>query len=214
MIQMRIFVIGSGLISALLLGVGVGSQARAAATAEPDATATTAQTPAEEPSTFIVSDTLHYDDVNKTSIFTGNVVMTRGLLTLKSDRLEMREDAAGHQYGVATVNNQPKVFIHQQRPENFEVIEGQGLRAEYDGSMGQFDLIGQAIVTRFICGKPLDTIHGDRIRYKEKSGTYEAQGGANSAAAGGRVRSLAEPKAKVDAAIADCRQQKQSSSTR
>ena len=33
-------------------------------------------------------------------------------------------------------------------------------------------------------------------------------GGANSAAAGGRVRSFTEPRAKVDAAIAECRKAK------
>lgn len=48
------------------------------------------------------------------------------------------------------------------------------------------------------------------MRYNEKSGTYEAQGGLNSSAAGGRVRSVAEPRAKSDAAIAECRKQQES----
>ena len=60
------------------------------------------------------------------------------------------------------------------------------------------------------CGKPFDTIRGERVRYNEKSGTYEAHGGPNSAAAGGRVRSVAEPRAKADAAIAECRKQQAS----
>jgi len=184
-------------------------QAQSDTVAKPIAAQVTAQTPAEQPSTIILSKTWHYDDVHKISIFTDDVIMTRGLLTLTSDRLEMREDAAGNQFGVATANNGKKVIIRQKRPENFEVIEGEGRRGEYDGAKSQFDLIGQAIVTRFICGKPMDTIRGERVRYKEKSGTYEAQGGPDSAAAGGRVRSLAEPRTKVDAAITECRQTKQ-----
>ena len=166
-----------------------------------------AATPAEEPSTLILSDTLHYDDVKKKSVFTGNVNMTRGLMTLTSDVLEMNEDAQGNQYGTATANKGKVVTIRQERPENFELIEGKGLRAEYDGTKSTFDLIGQAVVIRYVCGKPFDTIRGERVRYNEKTGTYEAQGGPNSAAAGGRVRSVAEPRAKSDAAIAECRKQ-------
>ena len=166
--------------------------------------------PAEEPSTLILSDTLHYDDVKKQSVFTGNVNMTRGLMTLTSDTLEMHEDAKGNQYGTATANKGKVVTIRQERPENFELIEGKGLRAEYDGTNSTFDLIGQAVVVRYVCGKPFDTIRGERVRYNEKSGTYEAHGGPNSAAAGGRVRSVAEPRAKADAAIAECRKQQAS----
>jgi lipopolysaccharide export system protein LptA len=161
-----------------------------------------AATPAEEPSTLILSDTLHYDDVKKKSVFTGNVNMTRGLMTLTSDVLEMNEDAQGNQYGTATANKGKIVTIRQERPETFELIEGTGLRAEYDGTKSTFDLIGQAVVIRYVCGKPFDTIRGERVRY-----TYEAHGGPNSAAAGGRVRSVAEPRAKSDAAIAECRKQ-------
>ena len=166
-----------------------------------------AATPAEEPSTLILSDTLHYDDVKKQSVFTGNVNMTRGLMTLTSDVLEMNEDAQGNQFGTATANKGKIVTIRQERPETFELIEGTGLRAEYDGSKSTFDLIGQAVVIRYVCGKPFDTIRGERVRYNEKTGTYEAHGGPNSAAAGGRVRSVAEPRAKSDAAIAECRKQ-------
>jgi len=162
---------------------------------------------AEEPSTLILSDTLHYDDIKRLSIFTGNVVMTRGLMKLNADRLEVREDQAGNQYGTATANKGKMVTIRQERPETFEMLEGVGLRAEYDSTKSQFDLIGQAVVTRFICGKPFDTIRGQRVRYNDKTGVYEAQGGPESAAEGGRVRSLAQPRAKTDAAIAACRAQ-------
>ena len=125
--------------------------------------------PAEEPSTLILSDTLHYDDVKKQSVFTGNVNMTRGLMTLTSDTLEMHEDAKGNQYGTATANKGKVVTIRQERPENFELIEGKGLRAEYDGTNSTFDLIGQAVVVRYVCGKPFDTIRGERVRYNERA---------------------------------------------
>ncbi|MGY6268951.1 lipopolysaccharide transport periplasmic protein LptA [Achromobacter denitrificans] len=189
------------LLGAVLLTASAFAPAYAADPAPKSAT------PAEEPSTLILSDTLHYDDVKKQSVFTGNVNMTRGLMTLTSDTLQMNEDPQGNQYGTATANKGKVVTIRQERPETFELIEGKGLRAEYDGSKSTFDLIGQAVVVRYVCGKPFDTIRGERVRYNEKTGTYEAQGGPNSSAAGGRVRSVAEPRAKSDAAIAECRKQ-------
>ncbi|WP_415822294.1 lipopolysaccharide transport periplasmic protein LptA [Bordetella tumbae] len=160
---------------------------------------------AEDPSTLILSDTLHYDDLKRQSVFTGNVVLTRGLMKLTADKLEVNEDEAGNQHGTAIANKGKIVTIRQERPETFDVIEGTGLRAEYDSNKSQFDLIGQAVVIRYICGKQFDTIRGERVRYNEKTGVYQAQGGANSSAPGGRVRSVVEPRSKADAAVAECR---------
>ncbi|MCM0034906.1 MAG: lipopolysaccharide transport periplasmic protein LptA [Burkholderiaceae bacterium] len=161
-------------------------------------------TPVEEPSTTILSDTLRYDDTKRESTFTGKVVMTRGLLTLSSDTLSMREDSEGHQYGVATADAGKRVFIRQVRPENFEVLEGVGLKANYDGKNETFDLIGQAVVTRYICGKHFDTVSGQQVRYNQKTDVYQAFSGPDSFNPDGRVRSVAQPKARTDAAIAAC----------
>lgn len=162
--------------------------------------------PAEEPSTQILSNTLHYDEVKKLSTFTGNVIMTRGLLTMTSEKLELREDPEGFQHGTATTDPGKLVQIRQEKPENFELLEGIGQRAEYNGKDEIFDLIGQAVVTRYICGKPFDTISGQQVRYNQKTDVYEAFSGPQSVNPGGRVRSIAQPRAKVDAAIAACRQ--------
>lgn len=162
---------------------------------------------AEEPDTLIISDTLNYDDIKKESIFTGNVVLTRGNMTLHSDRLTMREDAEGFQYGTATVESGKLVFLRQENPEKFEVLEARGERAEYDGKTEEIEMIGKAVVTRFICGKPFDNVQGERVIYRQKTESYQAFGGSNSAAPGGRVRSLATPRARADAAIEACRKQ-------
>lgn len=164
-----------------------------------------AQENEEEPDTLVISDTLDYDDIKKESIFTGNVVLTRGNMTLHSDRLTMREDAEGFQHGTATVKDGKLVFLRQENPENFEVLEARGERAEYDGKTEEVEMIGKAIVTRYICGKPFDNVQGERVIYRQKTETYQAFGGPNSAAPGGRVRSLATPRARADAAIEACR---------
>lgn len=195
------------LLTAALAGLAapVLAQSQETAGAAPAAAAAKdSNAPADEPDTLILSDTLNYDDVKKESVFTGNVIMTRGLMTLRSDRLTMREDAEGFQYGTATMNAGKLVHIRQENPEKFEVIEAQGLRSEYNGKAEELEMIGQAVITRYVCGKPFDSIKGERVIYKEKSDTYQAFGGPNSAAAGGRVRSLAQPRAKADKAAAEC----------
>jgi lipopolysaccharide export system protein LptA len=161
--------------------------------------------PAADPDTLILSDTLNYDDIKKESVFTGNVIMTRGLMTLRSDKLVMSEDAEGFQYGTATVTPGKLVHIRQENPEKFEVIEAEGVRGEYDGKKEELVMIGKAVLTRYVCGKPFDNVKGERVVYKQKTETYEAYGGPDSAAAGGRVRSLASPRAKADAAAAECK---------
>ncbi|NYT45196.1 lipopolysaccharide transport periplasmic protein LptA [Alcaligenaceae bacterium] len=190
---------------AAVLGLPAGSVLAQSGGTPPVSTPAATPAPQEEPDTLILSDTLNYDDVQKVSIFTGNVIMTRGLMTLRSDKLVMSEDAEGFQYGTATVGPGKLVHIRQENPEDFEVIEAEGLRAEYDGKTEQLVVIGQAVITRYVCGKPFDNIRGERVIYKQKTDTYEAYGGPNSAAQGGRVRSVAQPRAKADAAAAECR---------
>ncbi len=190
------------LLAAVLLATASGAGAQLLGPSKPSTA------PKEDPSTLILSDTLHYDDAAKESTFTGSVVMTRGLMTMTSDVLVLKEDAQGFQYGTATVNKGKRVFIRQERPENFEVLEGVGQRAEYDGKTEIFDLIGQAVVTRFICGQPFDTISGQKVRYHQKTDVYEAFSGPESTNPDGRVRSVAQPRSRTDAAVAACKESK------
>lgn len=171
----------------------------------PPSVAAPAAGPQPEPDTIVLSDTLHYDDATRTSTFTGNVVLTRGPMTLRADKLVTHEDAQGNQFGTATAAKGQVVTVRQENPEKFETLIGTGQQADYDGQTGDVTLSGRAVVTRQICGQAFDNVQGARIVYHEKSGTYEAFGGKDSAAAGGRVRSLAQPQSRIDAAIAKCR---------
>lgn len=168
------------------------------------APAASAQTAPAEPDTIILSDTLHYDDLNKTSTFTGNVVLTRGEMTLRADTLITHEDAQGNQFGTATADQSGHVTIRQENPAKFETLIATGLKADYVGQSGDITLTGQAIVTRQVCGQTLDSVRGAKIIYHQKTGTYEAFGGKGSAAKDGRVRSLSQPQSRADQAIAKC----------
>ena len=43
----------------------------------------------------IEADTLRHDDLKQTSVFTGNVVMTKGSIILRGAQLEVRQDPQG-----------------------------------------------------------------------------------------------------------------------
>lgn len=154
-----------------------------------------------EPDTVILSDTLEYDDTNRVSTFTGNVILTRGNLNLQADRIVVNEAADGSQRAVATVSHRPLVQARQESPEKFEIIKGEGTRAEYNSATEQLTLIGNAVVTRYVCGKAIDSISGERVIYNKNTDTYSA---VSSSTGSNRVRSVAKPRAQIDRAIAEC----------
>lgn len=159
-----------------------------------------------EPDTVILSDTLDYDDTKRQSIFNGNVILTRGNLNLHADKVEVNETANGAQHAVATVKGNGRVLARQESPEKYEIIKGEGLRAEFNSATEQLTLIGQATLTRSICGKVIDNISGERVVYNKKTDTYQALGGPQSANNEKRVRSVARPRAQIEQAIAECKQ--------
>lgn len=158
----------------------------------------------EEPETLVLSDSLSYDDINKTSIFTGHVILTRGLMRLTADKLLLKEDETGAQHGTATVSESPRVTVLEERPESYETIYAEGAQATYNGETEVVRLIGKSVIIRRVCGKVVDTLRGDVITYNSKNSTYKAEGGPNSPDKG-RVRSVVQARSKVDAAIEECR---------
>ena len=45
----------------------------------------------------IESDALRHDEITQTSVFTGNVVMTKGTIVLRGAQLDVSQDAEGYQ---------------------------------------------------------------------------------------------------------------------
>lgn len=168
-------------------------------------TTTPAASAQAEPETLVLSDTLSYDDKTKTSIFKGNVILTRGPMRLTADTLKIQEDAQGFQHGFATVNS-GKVHIFEERPETYETIRSEGDRAEYNGKDDTVKMIGHAIVNRYICGQLIDTVRGEVVIYNNRNNTYAAQGGPQGVEPG-RVRSVVKPQSAANEATEACRKQ-------
>ena len=163
-----------------------------------------AQTEAEqEPETLVFSNTLSYDDITKITQFRGNVILTRGLFRLTSDNLDIVEDDEGFRHGTATMNSTELVELIEEDLENYEMVRAIGLKAEYNGKTEIVKMIGQAVVTRYVCGQPVDNVRGEQVVYDSKNKTYKAVGGPQSSEPG-RVRSLVQPRSKADKAFEEC----------
>lgn len=150
--------------------------------------------------TLIDSDRLEYDDAAQRNVFIGNVVLTKGTLILRADRLELRQDAQGNQFGVATAKPGGRVYLRQKREAVDEYIEGVSDRLEYDGMRERITFIGHAVLRRLACDRPLDEVRGERVIYDQRTDTYSANGGPQAATPNNRVRTLIQPHSSNNAA--------------
>lgn len=138
------------------------------------------------------ADNLTQNDAKKTSVYTGNVILTQGTLVIHADKLIVREDTEGFQH--STSYGDPTTFRQKMEGKN-EYIMGSGQRIEYDGRMDKVKLFVKAWVKR---GE--DIVHGDYIMYDASAEFAEVIGGPQAATPAnpkGRVRAIIQPKSKT-----------------
>ncbi len=178
-------------IAALALWVAVASAAHAQAPASPAVVLDRDQPMHAE------ADELRYDDVRKTNVFTGNVVITKGTIVIRGHRVEVRQDAAGNQFGVIESGAKQKAFFRQQRQGLNEWIEGEALRIDYDSAASTVVLTGQAVMRRLKGNQINDETSGEVITYNSSNDEYKVKGQAAQAKSPpGRVRLMLTPEPK------------------
>ena len=143
--------------------------------------------------TNVESDRMNYDDLKQVNVFSGAVVLTRGTITLRGDRLVLQQDAEGYQYGTATGR---LASFRQKRDGVDEWVEGHGEEIHYDGKTEKLRFSGRAKVRRLEGTRVVDEIEGAVIVYDSRSEQYEVEGGTagGPAVAGGRVRVVIQPR--------------------
>lgn len=139
------------------------------------------------------SDALRYDDARQTSIFTGNVIITKGTIVIRGAKVEVRQDAQGNQFGI--VNGSPG-FFRQKRDGVDEFIEGTAQRIEYDSQADTVRFVGDAVLKRFKGAQLNDETAGSVIVYNNTTDVFTVDGGAANRTATnptGRVRAMLTP---------------------
>ncbi|RST48297.1 lipopolysaccharide transport periplasmic protein LptA [Variovorax sp. DXTD-1] len=148
----------------------------------------------------IESDAMRYDDLKQTSVFTGNVLVTKGTIIIRGARIDVRQDAEGYQYGVVTAAPGKRAYYKQKRNAPDEWIEGESEVIEYDSRADNVKFIRNAVMRRLLGATPNDESSGALIVYDQSNDTYTVNGstvppnaGVN-APSGGRVRTILTPK--------------------
>jgi lipopolysaccharide export system protein LptA len=137
--------------------------------------------------TQIEANRMHADDARRMNIFEGNVVVTRGTLNIRADRIVVRQDADGFQYATATGN--PVRFRQRQDPKPPETegvwLEGEAKRIELNEKSGKIELFDSARVNR-----GGDEVTGNYILVDQRSDFFTVTPGKGE----GRVRATLQPK--------------------
>ena len=100
--------------------------------------------------TQIEANRMSADDVKRMTIFEGNVVLTKGTIAVRAERIVVRQDAEGFQLTSAT--GAPVRFKQKQDPKEGEKegrwMDGEALRVEIDERKQTVELFDSARVNR------------------------------------------------------------------
>jgi len=138
----------------------------------------------------------HIDLLNQHVVFNGNVVVTKGTMTIRAARIEVRETPDGYHSAVAFgAANRPATF-RQKRDGVDEHIEGEAERLEYDGKTDTIRFVTNAAVRRLRGSGVADEIAGNIVSYDSITEVFSVSGGAASTPGNpsGRVRAVLTPR--------------------
>jgi lipopolysaccharide export system protein LptA len=150
------------------------------------------------------ADALRYDDLKQTSVFTGNVVITKGTIVLRAARIDVRQTPDGYQMGTAVAASGKTAFFRQKREGVDEWIEGEAETIEYDGKADSVKFVKRAVMRRYKGAALNDETTGNQIVYDNTTDVFTVEGGAPASpgAPAGRVRVMLTPKDNAAAAPA------------
>lgn len=136
------------------------------------------------------------DLLNQVFIFNGNVVVTKGTMIIRAQRIEVRESPDGYRTAVAIGSPAQHATFRQKRDAPDEWIEGDAERLEYDGRSDVIRFVNNASVRRLRGAGAADELNGNLVTYDSSTEVFNVSGGAQATAAnpGGRVRAVLMPK--------------------
>jgi lipopolysaccharide export system protein LptA len=147
--------------------------------------------------THIEANRMSSDDAKRMSIFEGSVVLTKGTVVVRAERIVVHQDAEGFQ--LATAYGKPVRFRQKgDRKGDKEGVwtDGEALRVEIDDRNERVELFERARVTR-----DQDVVNGEYIFLDQRTEFFSvsAAKGAAPTAPGGRVKAVIQPKSKPEA---------------
>jgi len=136
------------------------------------------------------------DLLHQQVVFSGNVVVTKGTMTIRAARIEVRELPDGYHTAVAYGSPSQHATFRQKRDLPDEWIAGDAERLEYDGKSDVIRFVNNATVRRLRGGETTDEISGNLVTYDSTTEVFSVTGGSTPTATnpGGRVRAVLTPR--------------------
>lgn len=133
------------------------------------------------------------DDLKQLCVLVGDVVLVKGTMRATGERVQIRKDPEGYQYGVIEAQAGKLATFRQRRdaskPGAEEYVEGYAERIEYDEKADTVKLLGRARVRLLENEVQRDELRGNSITYDQRNARYFVTGGSASEGGGdGRVR--------------------------
>jgi lipopolysaccharide export system protein LptA len=141
-----------------------------------------------EKPTQVEANRMTSDEARRISIFEGNVVLTKGTMQVRAERIVVRQDADGFQY--ASASGSPVRFRQKSDPragQDGVWLEGEAQRVEIDEKNERVELHESARVSR-----DQDEVRGSYILYDQRSEFFSVSSAKD--APGSRVRAVIQPK--------------------
>jgi lipopolysaccharide export system protein LptA len=137
----------------------------------------------------ILWDSIDIDSVPQTTVFTGNVVATRGTLLLKADRADVKEAPDGYKAVVLTAKPGKVVFFRQKRDTGpDEWVEGEAERVEYDERTEVVKMFSKAVLRRLEGRNMSDEMNSAFISYDNRRDALLGRNDASGADSPGKSR--------------------------
>jgi lipopolysaccharide export system protein LptA len=149
------------------------------------------------------ADALRYDDLKQTSVFTGNVVITKGSTIIRGAQVDVSQDPEGYQKAIVIAAPGKLAYYRKKRDGLDEYIEGEGERIEYDSRPDVVKFIRNAVLRRYKGAVLADETTGAQINYDNVTDVFTVDSGTPNKSAtnpSGRVRALLSPRVPASAA--------------
>lgn len=136
-------------------------------------------------------------------VFSGNVLITQGTLSLRAERIEVRETGDGHRSATAVGSASRPASYRQKRDGVDEWVEGSAERIDYDTRSDTLKLIGGASMRRLRGTSVADEIIGNSIVWNNAAGLFTVSGGEPTPVnPTGRIRAVLAPRTDAAASAA------------
>ena len=153
-----------------------------------------------EKPTNIEANQMLYDESKQLNTFIGNVVVTRGTLVMHGEKLILKKDSAGYQFGTLFAPAGGIATFRQKRDGGKDLwMEGYAAdRIEYDTKNEVAKLFKRSKVKMLDGSKVTDEVEGEFISYDTRTEFYTANNtvSGESKPGAGRVRATIQPREK------------------